>query len=200
MKRDEAITTAQSIEIAKYDIAYQDPNYRMSDTRRSMAVATLCELPWRGSYLDVGCGRGEMLHAAERLGFKSVAGTETVSDLIGGRIVHALGWALPFDDDCFEVVSLFDVIEHILPGDDERTCHEIARVASQAVLITANNTSSAHKGIELHVNRRPFKEWDALFKSWFPGRVSWLKHRTAKKSQMWRIDLELPCLAPVAAG
>lgn len=190
MKRDAALSTAQSVELSKYEIAYRDARYRMSDARRSMAVATLCEVPWRGSYLDVSCGRGEMLQAAERLGFKSVAGTETVRDLIGDPVVYAIGWDLPFLTSVFDVVSLFDVIEHILPGDDERTCRELARVASRAVLITANNAPSVHKGIELHVNRRPYEEWDALFKSWFPGQVSWLKHRVAKKSQMWRIDLE----------
>lgn len=184
------LTEAQAAEIAKYDVTYQAPNYRMSAQRAEPARAVLAELPWRDSYLDVSCGRGETLRMAADLGYRNVYGTEACTALVGGKVLQALAWDLPFPDMVFEVVSMFDVIEHLLPGDDERACRELARVARRCVLLTANNLTSIHEGVELHVNRRAYEEWDQVFRAWFPGAtVSWLKSRQAKGSEFWRIDL-----------
>lgn len=196
---ESTLTAAQAAEIAKYEICYQAPNYRMSADRGRGARRGLAEVPWRGGYLDVGCGRGEMLDHAAALGFEPVAGAEMVEALLGRPGVQkAVAWDLPWGDAAFDVVSLFDVIEHLLPGDDEQACRELARVAKHCVLITANNLTSIHKGVELHVNRRPYEEWDGLFRAWFPGAtVRWLKHLRAKNSEFWRI--ELPPFAPASA-
>lgn len=185
-------TEAQRTEISKYSLAYQVPDYRMSEARAYSVRRTLKELRWRGSYLDVSCGRGEMLRFARQIGFGAVAGTEVVPSLVGGDVSYALAWDLPFADRSFEVVSMFDVIEHLLPGDDERACRELARVASRAILLTANNLPSHPKNdrtIELHVNKRPYPEWDELFRAWFPGKVTWRRDRVAKKSELWVVEL-----------
>ena len=183
------VTDAQQVEIDKYAVCYEMPYYRMSDERRVPSVETLAELPWRGSYLDVGCGRGEMLQAARDLGFKCVQGTEVVPELIkaGPGVIEALAWDLPFQSRTVEVVSMFDVIEHLLPGDDEAACREIDRVADRAIIITANNHESQLHGVQLHVNRRPYLEWNRLFRKWFTGNVKWLEYRRAKKSEMWLV-------------
>ena len=186
------LTTDQAAEISKYPKCYEDPCYRMSESRLVPSKLTLSELPFRGSYLDVSCGRGEMLIAARSLGFEVVIGTETVLELISSQddVTFALAWDLPFNDRSFEVVSMFDVIEHLLPGDDERTCQELRRVASKAIIITANNLESVRDGVQLHINRRDYTQWDVLFRHWFPdAEVEWLTHRQAKKSEMWRILL-----------
>lgn len=186
-------TSAQQAELAKYDLAYRAPNYHMSEQRAAAIRRTLEELPHRSSYLDVSCGRGEMLRYAREIGFATVAGTEVVPELIGGDISYALAWELPFGDRSFEVATLLDVIEHLLPGDDEAACRELARVATRAVLLTANNLPSHPHGdptIELHVNKRPYPEWDQLFRAWFSaGKVTWLKHRVAKRSELWLVEL-----------
>ena len=183
------LTEEQKLEIDKYDACYRSPFYGMSSGRMEPAMLSLSEIPFRGSYLDVGCGRGEMLGYARSIGFSRVWGTEVVKSLTGGEVVCAPGWRLPFEDGSFEVVSLFDVIEHLLPGDDERVCRELGRVASKAILITANNKPSFHEGVDLHINLRAYEEWDALFRTWVGGRVTWLRHRAAKGSEMWRMDL-----------
>lgn len=179
-----SLTAAQQFEIAKYEEVYETKgrDYRMKDPRKGEAEAALREMPWRGSYLDVSAGWGEMLGFARTLGFERVAGTEVVPALLKDDVRYALAWDLPFDDGEFEVVTLFDVIEHILQGDDERVCRELARVASKAVLITTNN----HPGW-FHINIRDYDEWHRLFEAWFaPGDVRRIEGRAVSK--MWRIS------------
>jgi ubiquinone/menaquinone biosynthesis C-methylase UbiE len=184
------VSMSRESEQAKYQNCYQAPNYRMGQIRMKDALTDLdgCS---RGSYLDIGCGRGEMLTHAEGMGFAPVQGVEVVPDLIDGvRVVRGEAHALPFADNSFDVVSLFDVIEHLVPGDDEAVCREMARVARKHVVLTANNKPS-HCPItkaDLHINRRPYEEWDALFREWFSGSVTWLKGNRTYVSQGWRID------------
>lgn len=174
-----------------YTRVYRDPRYSMRDARRAATIADLAALPSRGAYLDVACGRREMLAAATRLGFDPVMGTEVVPELIDGReVVHAEAHALPFLDGAFSVVTLFDVIEHLVPGDDELACRELARIAGRHVLITASNKPSVWCGRDLHINKRPYEEWDRLFKGWFSGCVvTWLRPTPRGASQRWRVDL-----------
>jgi ubiquinone/menaquinone biosynthesis C-methylase UbiE len=176
----------------KYEVAYAtNSDYRMGMTRYKNAKDDLSEVPTRGSYLDVSCGRGEMLDVAQRLGFEPCVGTEVVQSLLGPRVVYGEVHAIPFDDKSFDVVTMFDVIEHLIPGDDKAACLEMARVSRRHILLTANNESSkSMPGVELHINRRPYDEWNRLFREWFPGRVTWItKHRVAF-SETWRVDLD----------
>lgn len=182
----------RELERAKYVRSYAGVRrYGMGNNRRVDAVADLKALPIRGAYLDVSCGRGEMLAEAKRLGFAPCRGTEIVPALIDGKQVVE-GWAhdLPFPDNSFDVVSLFDVIEHLLPGDDEAVCRELARVAARHIVIAANNLPSRNgDGDELHVNRREYVQWDSLLNAWFTGcRVTRLGVRSSK-SCTWRVDL-----------
>jgi len=188
------MTTAEArvVEHDKYAAAYRLDNYRMGGNRFFDAARNLAALPSRGSYLDVGCGRGEMLAEAKRLGFAPIQGVDVVPALMGPHVMRAEAYALPFADKSWDVVTLFDVLEHLLPGDDEAACRELHRVARRHLLFTANNHSSTlPDGTELHINRRPYAEWEACFRDWFapavvrvaPGRI------TYERSPMWRIDL-----------
>ncbi len=183
-------------ERAKYERAYErQPNYKMKGARRDDAKRDLEEiaagLEGSASYLDVSCGRGEMLDLAAELGFGRIQGTEIVPQLIDGeRVVEAWAHELPFADGEFDVVSMLDVIEHLLPGDDEAACRELGRVAAKHVLITANNKPSFNAaGDDLHINKRKYREWHALFEKWFsPGRVTRLDVDRQYVSAAWRID------------
>jgi ubiquinone/menaquinone biosynthesis C-methylase UbiE len=134
-----------------------------------------------------------MLATASEIGFCPVHGTELVSSLIDGeRVVKAYAHDLPFAGKSFDVVTMFDVIEHLLPGDDMAACHELRRVARKHVLITANNHSSRNKdGDDLHINRRDYSVWNDLFRGWFAGAdLTWLRGRGRNgTSEAWRIDL-----------
>jgi SAM-dependent methyltransferase len=88
-------------------------------------------LPARiGSYLDYGCGRGEMLRrvsprAVRACGvdvdpevLRSIPGVETC--------VIREGDPLPFPNESFDVIKCLEVIEHV--ADERRTFRELARV------------------------------------------------------------------------
>lgn len=185
------MAAARVAEFAKYERAYQAENYRIGSKRRRCVVRNLHGLPTRGSYLDVSAGRGEMLDEAAALGFRPVQGTEVVSYLLDGdRVIYAEAHNLPFPDKSFDVATFLDVIEHLVPGDDEAACRELGRVARRHVLISASNLESHnHFGDDLHINKRPYHEWNRLFCDWFPGaRVHWLATRP-RASETWRIDL-----------
>lgn len=184
---------ARRAEHEKYERAYAIETYRMGGRRQYDAQRNLADLRYRGSYLDVGCGRGEMLVYAERLGFTPVQGVEVVPELIDDfGVVRGVAHALPFSDKSWDVVTLFDVLEHLLPGDDEAAVRELVRVARHHVLITANSMSSTlPDGTELHVNRRPYAEWERLLAAWFAPAVPYVApcEITYEVSPMWRVDL-----------
>lgn len=154
-------------EIAKYQRAYTFPDYRLGDRRRAHITEHLNRIP-RGSLLDVSTGRGEVLDIAESLGH-TVVGTEAVESLCDGiRVRHALAHSLPFGTSSFDTVTMFDVMEHLLPEDTAPVCLELARVARQRVLLTIHNGSHRYRGEELHVNRRPsYGVWEEQLRCLF---------------------------------
>lgn len=174
----------------KYDLAYDGGRYGISEARFSDVKGCFKSINVRGRFLDVGCGRGEVMEYARSIGFNPVHGTEVVLGLLNDEVVYAEAHRLPFVDNYFSVVSMLDVIEHLIPGDDELACMELNRVAKNHVIITANNKDSKKAiGEELHINKRPYEEWDFLFKKWFSGNVSWYHGVKRHVSEMWVVDL-----------
>lgn len=183
------IETARRAEFAKYEVAYREEGYRPHQERLTLQAALVADVPGRNGFLDIGTGHGDMLNEAAGLGFAHVRGTEVLESLLNDRVFYAEAHELPFAAASFDVVTSFEVIEHLLPPDDEAMCREMARVARQCVLIGANNGPSfASDGSDLHPNRRPFEEWDALFKEWFLGwDVKMLSVRPLKHTRVWRM-------------
>lgn len=187
------LAAARKVEHEKYQQAYAIETYHMGEMRKSDALFHVANLPCRGSYLDVGCGRGEMLARAEALGYSPVQGTEVVPALVDGvRVIRGEAHALPFADKSWDVVTLFDVLEHLLPGDDAAVCRELARVARKHIILTANSESSLlPDGTELHINRRSSSDWERLLSAWFsPVSQRVLSCNIQYEvSPMWQIDL-----------
>jgi SAM-dependent methyltransferase len=187
---------ARQAERDKYVRAYATGRYRIKPARLQDAISDLGALPCRGSLLDVSCGHGDLMRAAKALGYRPCTGTEILDNLCDGvRVIQAWAHALPFCDGAYDVVTMTDVIEHLLPGDDEAACRELRRVARRHIVLTANNRPSRnHIGEDLHVNKRPYEAWDALFRAWFaPGSVTWLRQGRRdggpNASAAWRVDL-----------
>lgn len=149
-------------EVERYIAAYKNPAYALGERRRKHIHQHLARIP-KGSLLDVSTGRGEVLALAESLGHGPVIGTEAVDYLCDGiRVEKALAHDLPFGNAAFDTVTMFDVMEHLLPSDTGDVCRELRRVARQRVLLTVHNGPSRSNvdGRDLHINRRPsYEDW-----------------------------------------
>lgn len=168
------MTPEQSAEVAKYERCYVDPCYAMGVDRARQVEALLADPEAGATFLDVGCGRGESLAIAERLGYADWWGVEAVGSLLGERVVRGLAWRIPFPDESFHTVGCFDVLEHLLPLDDAACVMDLCRVARSRVVLTIGLYSSRWGGgPELHVNQRSVEEWTRCLTWWAEGwRVS----------------------------
>lgn len=186
-----SVTPAQRlIEKAKYVSAYKGSKYKISHKRFAPTAEIIDSLPAFRSLLDVSCGRGEIIDYAVSKG-AFARGTEIVPVLCERPDV-VFGWAhdLPFLDNTFDVVTMFDVMEHLLVGDDEAACREMGRVAVRTVLISVCPHADRVGGGQYHVNLRPNEVWGELFRDWFPGAtVTRFLPSMERKQSFWRIDL-----------
>lgn len=158
--------TRQS-EVQKYNIAYKNLSYRMGDRRIKHALHFL-NATKKGSLLDVSTGRGEMMRLAREIGFDPVTGTEAVGYLCGPDVFEAMAHDLPFADRSFDVVCMFDVMEHLLPSDTAAACAELMRVAQRRVFLTVHNGPHRLNGTDLHINRRDsYETWHEELKICF---------------------------------
>jgi len=158
-----------------YKEAYSNTDYRTGERRFNHSIKYIEK--WdAGKLLDIGCGRGEILDFAATKGFE-VKGTEIVDDLIdNSRVVKGYSTELPFPDKEFDYVTCLDVIEHLLPENTYKTLFEIDRVASKSILLSiANYPSKFGSNIDLHINKKPYKEWDNIIRSvWKDAKIEWL--------------------------
>jgi len=109
------------------DYAALEPALRLTFRRR---LARLRRAPG-ARLLDVGAAYGYAASEAERAGFR-VAAVEVSSEAAGraaaqlpGRIVRARADRLPFESGSFDVVTLWDVLEHL--PDPHCAVAEVAR-------------------------------------------------------------------------
>jgi SAM-dependent methyltransferase len=85
----------------------------------------------RAKILDVGCGTGAMLPYLSRYG--DVQGADADEEAVrfcrlrfSGNITRLTDPSLPFVDESFDVVTMFDVLEHI--NEDVRALGEVHRI------------------------------------------------------------------------
>ena len=100
--------------------------------------------------LDVGCGTGQTaLRLARRLEVESVVGVDPSAEALAhARRRHALPLVqgsvldLPFHNSSFDVVTCFDVLQHLPFGEDRRAAAELRRVLGPGgVALVRSNAS-----------------------------------------------------------
>jgi len=175
-------------EYEKYERAYKQPSYRMGNNRKKAAHAVIKSLGIKGSYLDVGCGRGEMVEFAKGLGFTPAIGVDVVDYLLNESVLYGEAHNLPFNDNEFDVVTSFDAFEHFLPEDTAECLYELNRVAKRAIILCIALTPSMNMRDTLHINLRSVKEWDELINRYIDGKAERLP-KTAQ-SATWVITKE----------
>ncbi len=118
----------------------------------------------RGTFLDVGCSNGSLIHAMRQLGW-TVTGIDINAAAIeiaqrnGLEARVASLHAADFADDCFNVVYLGDVIEHVpSPREMCREIHRILRPGGILVMRTPNATCG-FAGLTLAAARTGLVSW-----------------------------------------
>ena len=180
------------IEKQKYEAVYKSPGYKMGGKRKTHATSIISK--WSSSanepksLLDVGCGRGEIVEFATSKGFRA-CGTEIVSYLVNPAksIIYAEADNLPFADNSFDYLTCLDVIEHLIPGTEIEVFKEFKRVARSRILMSIANFSDKKNGVELHINIKPYQEWDDILRDIFSdANVIW-HPRLGNISETWEI-------------
>lgn len=173
-------------ELGKYAEAYLMEDYGMTQERYRAITAEVSQLQHCSSWLDVSCGRAETRDIARVFGIPWW-GTETVEALTGGRVTRGVLPNIPMPTKGFDLVSLVEVIEHLLPEDLEPALRELERLARKHILISAAVRECWIGGVNLHPSAMPEEKWDSLFRSIWGDRVKRVGNFGG--SPGWRIDL-----------
>lgn len=173
-----------------YSTCYEDPNYRMGIIRKEKCMDDVKRMRRGSTYLDVGCGRGEMVEYAKAHGVVA-RGTEIVPDLCGEGVLRTDVCTLPLSDGEFDYVSCYDVLEHLTEPRVLKALDELFRVAKNEFFITTNARSSIHHGVELHLTRKPQEWWHEQMQARLPegGRLQFSTFGAWGKEWHWRAVL-----------
>lgn len=156
-------------ETEKYRRCYENPAYKCGTARLEVGhrfVDSLLGHPRATGrpYLDVGCGRGELVEHALHLGGFDAFGCDLVPELCDERRIFQadITLGLPFGTRQFDFVSCLDMVEHLPEAAVPAAIDELFRVANALVFITTNDRQSTYEGMELHLTRRPIGWWTSL--------------------------------------
>ncbi|GJM18747.1 MAG: hypothetical protein DHS20C14_09600 [Phycisphaeraceae bacterium] len=140
-----------------------------------------------GRSLDVGCGSGFVVELLRTVPFELDAQGVDVSPESAAvaakrngadRIKVSDGRSLPYDDDRFDLVTSFDVLEHLDEADVPAFCDELRRVTRPGGLVmcsVALREASAldQHGDNVHRTVRPFDWWVPFVQ---PDEAHWVRN------------------------
>jgi len=125
-------------------------NYRIEDKR----VARIMKLKKKGKILDLGCGNGEFLFALKKQGWQiygldiSEGAYRQTKELLGQKAKISLGTleSQRFPDNCFDLVTLWHVIEHLYnPSEIIREIKRILKPGGLLLLACPNSNSFQYR-------------------------------------------------------
>lgn len=119
----------------------------------------------RGSrILDAGCGRGEILHAFNRLGFKAegLDIARFAGKLLRGAPIKTANFErepFPYRDETFDLVFSKSVIEHLHnPENFLSECWRVLRPAGRIIMLTPDWQSHRYVFYGDHTHVQPYVE------------------------------------------
>ena len=142
----------------------ENPWYGNADEGRCPGVRLLPQFKdWLvGPVLDLGCGRGQTVKELQSRGFEA-EGIDQVkinSAMRVGDITRPIAGI-----EQFKSVICIDCIEHLYDDQVIGLFENMKRVERQA--FSVHNGESTGTGLELHINRKSFAEWDTLIRQHF---------------------------------
>ena len=155
-------------ERSKYEYIYSDDkrHYGKRDHGYNAHDIILSMKPV--SLLDVGCGKGAFVEWAKAQGI-SAQGIDIASGYgTKGDICN-----MPFEDNSFDVLTAFDVLEHLRPNDLDRALNEMLRVTRKAWILSIGYGAAKIKlldsTIDLHPISRDQDWWIKRLKEFVDG-------------------------------
>jgi len=145
----------------------QVDNYHMSDARLIDSIR-YTEHWTPGKLLDISCGAGEYIMEMNTRGF-DCQGTELAEPLLNENVAYGEIGSLNFEENEFDYVTCWDVLEHLPPGDEVEALAEMKRFARYGVAMSVNNKDSKSLGVQLHINKKPYDEWQKIVRDAFVG-------------------------------
>jgi len=135
--------------------------------------------------LDAGCGTGYGSLILAEAGASSVTGIDLADEAVSaaserlgdrGSVVQGDLRELPFEDDSFDLVVCFEVIEHVEAG--AAVVAEFRRVLRPdgVLLVSSPNPGVYPEGNEHHVHEYSPEELAELVGAAFPNRVEHMQH------------------------
>ena len=127
-------------------------------------------------WLDIGCSTGYLIQElldnevqAYGIDISIVALREILLEIrqkvTAGSIVY-----IPYKTETFDVISAFDVIEHVHPQETELAFMELNRVLKTGGFIILTTPNSKHMGNWVydltHINVRPPEYWEIMLKKY----------------------------------
>lgn len=116
---------------------HEESGAHRTESEQARIKATVALIPRETrTLLDVGCGRGDLLHAIDvpfsvgtdlaKRGIRFVRKPATVSSML----------SLPFPDRSFDVVLCAETLEHLDPADLVKATAELRRIARKSLVVT----------------------------------------------------------------
>jgi SAM-dependent methyltransferase len=118
--------------------------------------------PSRAVWLDVGCGKGQLLRAGKPY-FARVVGCDVSTEMMGtchdlDVIPQPLPTRVPFDDASVDVVTAVCVYHHIEPGERAALTSDICRVLKPGGVFAIVEHNPFNPAVQVIIRRTPVDE------------------------------------------
>ena len=172
-------------EVEKYQRCYASDSYKMGRRRWLRMKKDLDVISTDLTLLDVGSGRGETIEYARERGIDAL-GLEIVPELTSDDIAQGSITAIPFHT-C-DVVTCYDVLEHLPPEDVDKALDELFRVAKHRLFLTVSGNPAERGDDVLHMSIHTWTWWEQKFRDRCPDGIFWLTTYCTEKDWHWSIE------------